>query len=209
MTGGLSRRRLGALLGGAAALGVAGGAGGAAVSRQTTPAVPFFGPNQAGITTPAQDRLHFAAFDLGPATTRQDLIDVLIAWTAAAARMTAGHDVGGGAVTGSAAAPPDDTGEALDLSPARLTLTVGFGAGLFDHRFGLAAARPGRADQRGARPEQRGDPCGARVASQGLRRPPARPQATATCRRPQARPTASTADAAARISGVRAALITA
>ena len=39
-------------------------------------------------------------------------------------------------------APPDDTGEAGGLDPARLTLTVGFGPGLFDGRFGLAGKRP-------------------------------------------------------------------
>jgi deferrochelatase/peroxidase EfeB len=43
--------------------------------------------------------------------------------------------------------PPDDTGEALDLSPARLTLTFGFGPSFFEKdgedRFGLASRRPG------------------------------------------------------------------
>ncbi len=42
--------------------------------------------------------------------------------------------------------PPDDTGEAFDLSPARLTLTFGFGPSLFEKdgedRFGLAERRP-------------------------------------------------------------------
>src|SRR5262249_10384324 len=39
-------------------------------------------------------------------------------------------------------APPDDTGEALDLKPARLTTTFGLGKSLFDDRFGLTAERP-------------------------------------------------------------------
>jgi len=42
--------------------------------------------------------------------------------------------------------PPDDTGEALGLSPARLTLTFGFGPSFFEKdgedRFGLADRRP-------------------------------------------------------------------
>ena len=41
---------------------------------------------------------------------------------------------------------PADTGEAIGMSPSRLTLTFGFGAGLFSHngrdRFGLASKRP-------------------------------------------------------------------
>ncbi|HEY7827917.1 MAG TPA: Dyp-type peroxidase, partial [Candidatus Limnocylindrales bacterium] len=43
-------------------------------------------------------------------------------------------------------APPADTGEALGLGPARLTLTFGFGPNLFgdagNDRFGLASVRP-------------------------------------------------------------------
>lgn len=62
--------------------------------------------------------------------------------------MTAGREVGDtGAVAGSPYAPPDDTGEALGLPPSRLTLTVGFGPGLFEDaegrpRFGLDGQCP-------------------------------------------------------------------
>ena len=42
--------------------------------------------------------------------------------------------------------PPDDTGEALGHLPSRLTITFGFGPGLFERdgvdRFGLASQRP-------------------------------------------------------------------
>lgn len=42
--------------------------------------------------------------------------------------------------------PPIDTGEALGLASARLTITFGFGPSLFEHegadRFGLASCRP-------------------------------------------------------------------
>ncbi|WP_407553441.1 iron uptake transporter deferrochelatase/peroxidase subunit [Streptomyces sp. Pv4-95] len=108
-------------------------------------AVPFHGAHQAGIATAVQDRLHFAAFDV-TTDDRAELIALLKEWTRAAARMTAGDAVGGGAVGGLAEAPPDDTGEALGLPPSRLTLTFGIGPSLFEkdgkERFGLAARRP-------------------------------------------------------------------
>ena len=110
-------------------------------------AVPFYGEHQAGITTAAQDRMHFVAFDV-VTRDRARLIELLREWTAAAARMTAGQDAGAsGAVDGSPQAPPDDTGEALGLAPSGLTLTIGFGPPLFREpagrdRFGIADRRP-------------------------------------------------------------------
>jgi deferrochelatase/peroxidase EfeB len=60
--------------------------------------VPFHGAHQAGIATPAQDRLHFAAFDV-TTTDAAALASMLSAWTAAAARMTQGLAAGpGGAI---------------------------------------------------------------------------------------------------------------
>jgi deferrochelatase/peroxidase EfeB len=105
-------------------------------------AVGFYGEHQAGIVTPAQDRLHFVAFDV--ITDRRAELDALLQeWTAAAALMTQGKEAGTfGAVGGAAEAPPDDTGEALGLPASGLTLTVGFGGSLFDGRFGLADRRP-------------------------------------------------------------------
>ena len=52
-----------------------------------------------------------------------------------------------GAVDGPANLPPDDTGEALGLPPSGLTITFGFGPGLFADaegrdRFGIAERRP-------------------------------------------------------------------
>jgi deferrochelatase/peroxidase EfeB len=153
----LSRRQMLAIGGaGAAGLAAAGVAGamlrGAADEPPTelndpSAAVPFYGTRQAGIITPAQDRLHFVAFDV-VTTKREELIRLLQAWTEAAARMTAGRDAGPvGAVAGIPEAPPDDTGEAIGLPPAQLTLTIGFGASLFRDaegrdRFGLADRVP-------------------------------------------------------------------
>jgi deferrochelatase/peroxidase EfeB len=155
----VSRRRAMALAGagvaGIAGVAAAGGAWArsafdgdpADTTYEVAGAVPFYGEHQAGISTAAQDRLHFVAFDV-VTTKRERLVEMLREWSAAAARMTAGLDAGlVGAVNGIPAAPPDDTGEALDLPPSQLTLTVGFGASLFRDaagrdRFGLAKHLP-------------------------------------------------------------------
>lgn len=107
----------------------------------------FRGTHQAGIVTPAQDRLHFAAFDV-TTQSREDLIALLVAWTAAAERMTRGASAGPiGPTQGADNLPPDDTGEAIGLPASGLTITFGFGPGLFRDdrgrdRFGLADRRP-------------------------------------------------------------------
>jgi deferrochelatase/peroxidase EfeB len=142
----VSRRRFLGLLGAGAATAAVGASAAAVAStkEQETAgdAVPFFGEHQAGIVTAAQDRLHFAAFDL-TTDRREDLIRLLQEWTVASAAMTAGQSVGEfGATSGPYDAPPQDTGEALGLPPSALTITVGFGRSLFDDRFGLAAQLP-------------------------------------------------------------------
>jgi deferrochelatase/peroxidase EfeB len=148
----LSRRRLLGYAGAGAAVGAAGFAGGMGTARATDgqagPGIdryPFHGKHQAGIVTPAQDRLHFAAFDV-TATSRAELLMLLKAWTAAAAAMTQGRPVGEGTPL-PYDAPPADTGEATGLHPGRLTLTFGFGPSLFrdaagKDRFGLADRQP-------------------------------------------------------------------
>jgi deferrochelatase/peroxidase EfeB len=133
----LSRRRLLGLAGAGTAGMLAAGAAGAVVGHATDvdtgspsgpapdDAVPFTGRHQAGIVTPAQDRLHFVAFDVTTGR-RDELVAMLKAWTEAARRMTAGKDAGpAGAVDGDRYAPPDDTGEAVGLPASGLTLTIG------------------------------------------------------------------------------------
>lgn len=154
---GLSRRGLLGLAigGGVAGLAVGAGAGltgGVAIGRARAAddahsAYEFFGAHQSGITTPVQDHLHFASFDMMPRTDREDLISLLQDWTYASSRMVQGLEVSAtGAVGGPAEAPPDDTGEALGLPAAGLTITFGFGPGLFENedgdRYGIAAQRP-------------------------------------------------------------------
>jgi deferrochelatase/peroxidase EfeB len=121
--------------------------GGEAAAASGDVVHPFRGTHQAGIVTPAQDRLHFAAFDVTTGS-RAQLVALLKAWTTAAERMTRGLDAGeAGAVDGPDNLPPDDTGEALGLPSGGLTITFGFGPGLFRDadgrdRFGLAERRP-------------------------------------------------------------------
>ncbi len=150
-----SRRRF---LGGAAAAGVglAAGAGVAAgygirSANAASPApvdsgvaranavVPFYGARQAGVTTPQQDRLMFAALDV-TTTDTDEMQRMLGRWAAMAARLTAGKQVSDSPVREQQ--PPFDTGESMDLGPHSLTITVGFGPSLFDERLGLADRRP-------------------------------------------------------------------
>jgi deferrochelatase/peroxidase EfeB len=159
---GLSRRGLLGLAGGGAAVAAVGAAAGFGVGRATAPAATstgsaatyaFTGTHQAGIVTPAQDRMYTAAFDV-TTTDRDALVALLQAWTTMAARLTQGLSAGPqGFASGPYDAPPDDTGEAADLPAAGLTLTFGFGRSLFvgstaadgtstGDRFGLADRLP-------------------------------------------------------------------
>jgi len=142
-----SRRGLLAAAGGlAAAVGTGFGARAAVPEAAAKPGnvtEPFWGPHQGGIVTPAQDHCYFAAFDL-TTTKRDDVVTLLRNWPEAAARMTAGETAAPPAPDLNA--PASDSAEALGLTAARLTVTFGFGAGLFTKdgkdRYGLAASRP-------------------------------------------------------------------
>jgi len=130
------------------------------------PIEPFWGRNQSGIVTAAQGHTYFTALDL-TTTKRDDVVQLLRAWTNAAARLTSGKPIAPFAktelaynygttttttVTTSSDEPTPttvslpDSGEAEGLAPARLTVTFGFGAGLFEKegkdRYGLAKHRP-------------------------------------------------------------------
>jgi deferrochelatase/peroxidase EfeB len=124
-------------------LGGSGGAGAGAGAASSSAAVPFYGPRQAGIATPAQESLSFAAFDLA-SNALGDLRNLLQDWTRAATELTRGRPYR--SLTAEPGQAPADPGEAVGLGPARLTITVGFGPGLFGSpgrdRFGLAGRRP-------------------------------------------------------------------
>ncbi|WP_305094081.1 Dyp-type peroxidase [Prescottella sp. R16] len=120
----LSRRQLFGF--GAAAVGGAGlGLGAGVLSGRTAQAepvpetVPFHGEHQAGIATPPPAHTTFVGLDLRPGVDRAALVRLMRVWTDDAARLTAGR----GALA--------DTEPDLAVVPARLTVTVGFGPGVF------------------------------------------------------------------------------
>jgi len=182
---GISRRSLlGAAGAGALTVGAAGG--GYAIGNRERDGVAdaealpveFEGRHQSGIVTPAQDRLYFVALDM-TSERRDDLVSLLREWTQAARKLTQGNEVGVfGAVAGSAFAPPEDTGEALGLPPSRLTLTIGFGPGLFEKdgqaRFGLEGRKPDLLTELPAFSGDRLDPaiCGGDLAIQACANDP-------------------------------------
>lgn len=91
--------------------------------------VPFRGPHQAGVTTPPQSFATFVALDLLPGTDRAALIRLMRIWTQDAERLTSGTPALG------------DTEPELATAPSSLTVTVGYGQGVFD-AAGLAGRKP-------------------------------------------------------------------
>jgi dye decolorizing peroxidase len=94
-----------------------------------TQTLPFHGDHQAGVETPAQAHATFIALDLKAGTDRPALGRLMRLLTDDAARLTQGTP------------PLADPQPELATVPARLTVTFGFGPGLFD-AAGLAAQRP-------------------------------------------------------------------
>ncbi|HEY5859393.1 MAG TPA: iron uptake transporter deferrochelatase/peroxidase subunit [Actinomycetota bacterium] len=150
----ISRRRfltsVGAGVGAAAAVGGLGGYALATEKDDRSPGagdlvVPFHGRHQAGIVTPAPAHMAFASFDVMPTVDRDELRAMLASWTAAAASMCAGEPIGA-TDDGPRLAPPVDTGEAVGLPAAGLTVTFGVGPSLFTgelgRRLGLRDRRP-------------------------------------------------------------------
>jgi deferrochelatase/peroxidase EfeB len=99
---------------------------------------PFDGPHQAGVLTPRPAQGTFAALD-SIATSRGELEEALRALSARARELTAGGPI----PLLENDAPPADSGILGPVNaPDALTVTVAFGASLFDSRYGLAEQRP-------------------------------------------------------------------
>lgn len=101
---------------------------------------PFYGPHQSGIVTAQPAAALVASFDV-LAGSRPDLVDLMQRLTARTAALMAGEMP----APLDPKLPPPDSGL---LGPKGMTdglsMTVAFGASLFDDRFGLAAQRPRR-----------------------------------------------------------------
>jgi deferrochelatase/peroxidase EfeB len=143
--GSLFARR--SFLRGAAAVGVAGAAADSLLGSETAyadtapaaGAVPFFGEHQSGITTvptTPQPQGIFASFDV-IAKDRRELTDLFRTLTSRARFLTKG-----GPAPKSGPHSPSSGLLGNTVVPDGLTVTVGVGASLFDHRFGLADRKP-------------------------------------------------------------------
>jgi deferrochelatase/peroxidase EfeB len=117
----------------------------AVAAASTTQGVEaFYGEHQGGIVTPQQSHAYVASLDL-TTEKREDVIALLKTWTDMAARLTRGEPAASLREPGSE--PAADSGEALGLGASNLTLTFGFGPGMFtgnngEDRYGLAGRRP-------------------------------------------------------------------
>jgi deferrochelatase/peroxidase EfeB len=102
------------------------------------PAIPFHGPWQAGIANPPPPAACFVSFNV-TAANRAELIDLLKTLTDRARFLAEG----GMPANPGPVQPPSDSGTLGPEVPADgLTVTVGFGATLFDGRFGIAERKP-------------------------------------------------------------------
>ncbi|MDJ6542404.1 iron uptake transporter deferrochelatase/peroxidase subunit [Salmonella enterica] len=101
----------------------------------------FYGSGpQCGIETPPQRYAIFMTFDLTTDDARA--LQVLLArWSSAIYQLMHGNPAGQVEPT-RPEATGGDTGEALDLEPASLTVTVGLGPGVFSNKLGLSRYKP-------------------------------------------------------------------
>ncbi|WP_430107865.1 iron uptake transporter deferrochelatase/peroxidase subunit [Paenibacillus sp. B1-33] len=112
-------------------------------SKESEKGISFYGKHQAGIATPQQSFMYIAALDL-TTNRRSDVIKLFRDWTSLSYVLTKGEAIS--TKQDNKYLPPIDTGEALDFSSSRLTITFGFGSSFFlkdgVDRYGLAKHQP-------------------------------------------------------------------
>ncbi len=121
-------------------------------------AYPFEGLHQQGILTPVQRQSSYVALDT-LATSRAELQQTLRTLTERIRALVAG---GAPADHGLVGTDADSGILGPELPTAGLTVTTSVGSSLFDHRFGLAGAKPARLTEMTAFPNDDLDPakCG-------------------------------------------------
>jgi deferrochelatase/peroxidase EfeB len=113
------------------------------LASQLDARVGFDGMHQAGILNPAPAQATFVALD-SIAPERSTLVAALRDLSTRARELTHGSTVGSEELDD----PPPDCGILGPVNaPDELTVTIAFGASLFDERYGLAALKPSRLEK--------------------------------------------------------------
>lgn len=104
--------------------------------------IPMYGEHQAGIITPQQTYMYLTSLRI-TTNDRTELIRLLRDWTKFADLSTSGGKMKTG---DNPLLPPSDTGETLELTASKLTVTFGFGPTFFNEggkdRFGIGSQMP-------------------------------------------------------------------
>jgi len=148
------RHFLGAALAGGAAVALPSCADDPASAGESTRYLDFRGPHQAGITQPATPVGVVAALDV-QVDDRDELADALRTLSEEAGRVMGGEPP----EVRDPSFPPVDSGVlGAEPPPLDLSVIVGFGASLFDDRYGLAERKPRELEVMPFSPNDRLDP---------------------------------------------------
>lgn len=101
--------------------------------------VNFYGKHQSGILTKNPRYVYYVVLN-SEARSRDELRELFQIWTEDSVRLMNGENLD---YSSNELMPPDDTGESAGLDAARLTLTYGLGATLFERsEYGLQDKKP-------------------------------------------------------------------
>ncbi|MFD2728763.1 iron uptake transporter deferrochelatase/peroxidase subunit [Enterococcus camelliae] len=110
--------------------------------KENNQIISMFGKHQPGIITEQQTYCYLVAFEL-LTDDKAELVSLLQDWTLFALKATKGIQVKD---SSNDLLPPNDTGDSIGLGAQKLTLTIGYGATLFEKngvdRFGIKNRKP-------------------------------------------------------------------
>lgn len=108
--------------------------------QSTSKAITFNGKHQSGISTNHQSNIYFASMNF-VGNSETELQKLFQQWTTYSERLMQGLTVKEDDSNGYV--PPTDTGDAINLHSANLTITFGIGSSLFDnHALGWQSKKP-------------------------------------------------------------------